>query len=98
MFSALSHILVFLFVRVIYFLGGTFICLAIFFLFSSKLITLVMLDTPEFGVVILLAATLGGVLCALFGPPLYQRHIMRGRGSLLQIKEASNFHGRHRLK
>ncbi|MCC6144645.1 MAG: hypothetical protein IT368_12630 [Candidatus Hydrogenedentes bacterium] len=30
-----------------------------------------------------------GTLCALFGPGLYDRHVMRGRGTLQSVRNAS---------
>lgn len=38
-------------------------------------------------------ALLGGVLSAIFGPSIYQRSVMRGRGTLEEVKRQSGDDG-----
>ncbi|MBI3119873.1 MAG: hypothetical protein HYZ00_14365, partial [Candidatus Hydrogenedentes bacterium] len=59
---------------------------------STNGAALFLIMTPGFWLIALGAAT----LAALFGPGLYHRHIMRGRGALNDIRRASAFTPRHK--
>jgi len=100
--SLLMRITVFALVRVFFFLGGsllfvmgTFLALggtarAMLRTYRSSPEHLgwpaTLVFTPGFWIVVLAV----GIAAALLGPPVYERHRMRGRGTLRQIKRMSH--------
>lgn len=79
-----EHILAFIVVRLIYFVGGILAAYMLPPVFVPDATGLLLLG-PYFHIFALGFA----ILCGVFGPWVYQRYTTRGRGDLAAIREAS---------